>query len=78
MIVEINLVEAASELAHNRTLFESGDILSNEDEMYKDIDSDVLEYKEEVQDRFNGWYDYYYALLESFVINKSEEDAEVQ
>ena len=63
MDIKINVVEAASELAHNRTFFESGDVLQNQDDMYKDIDSDVLEYKEEIQDRFNGWYDYYFGEI---------------
>lgn len=60
MKVTVNPVELASELAHNRTLYESGDICNNEDDMYKDMNTDVLTYTEEIQDRFNEWYDYYY------------------
>lgn len=62
-IIKINLVECASELAHNRTFYESGDVLNNEDDMYEDINADTLVYTEEIQDRFNEWYDYYYSLL---------------
>ena len=53
-------IELACELAHARTLYESGDICNNENDMYIDITSDELTYKEEIQDRFNNWYDYYY------------------
>ncbi len=31
--------------------------------MYEDINADTLVYTEEIQDRFNEWYDYYYSLL---------------
>jgi hypothetical protein len=55
----INTIELASNLAHNRTLYESGDICENEDDMYEDINSDTLTYKEVIQERFNEWYDYY-------------------
>lgn len=56
---DINVLELASELAHNRTLYESGDICNNEDDMYVYISAETLVYKEEIQDRFNEWYDYY-------------------
>jgi hypothetical protein len=59
MEVRINSIELASELAHSRTLYESGDICSNEDDMYQDINAEVLMYTEEIQDRFFHWYDYY-------------------
>jgi hypothetical protein len=59
------ILELASDLAHDRTLYESGDICSNEDDMFEDINSDVLTYKDEIQDRFNEWYDYYLTKLES-------------
>lgn len=55
----INVLELASELAHIRTFEESGDIISNEDDMYQDINADVLMYTEEIQERFNHWYDFY-------------------
>lgn len=64
-MVIINVEELASNLAHNRTLTESGDICNNEDDMYttESTDDDNLIYKEEIQDRFNNWYDYYYTEI---------------
>lgn len=54
------MIELASELAHDRTLYESGDICNNEDDMYNGEN-----YTEEIQDRFNEWYDYYLTKIES-------------
>ena len=68
MEIKVNLLELASELAHSRTLYESGDICNNEDDMFEDINADVLTYKEEIQDRFNGWYDYYLTEIEKYKI----------
>jgi hypothetical protein len=59
METTINVLELASELAHIRTFQESGDIINNEDDMYQDINAEVLIYTEEIQDRFNDWYDFY-------------------
>jgi hypothetical protein len=59
METTINVLELASELAHIRTFQESGDIINNEDDMYQDINAEVLTYTEEIQDRFNDWYDFY-------------------
>ncbi len=59
METTINALELASELAHIRTFQESGDIVSNEDDMYQGINAEVLTYTEEIQDRFNDWYDFY-------------------
>jgi hypothetical protein len=63
MDVLVNIVELASELAHNRTLYESGDICNNEDEMYIQDDPDCLIYKDEIQERFNNWYDEYFTII---------------
>jgi hypothetical protein len=68
MEIKLNLLELASELAHSRTLYESGDICNNEDDMFEDINADVLTYKEEIQDRFNEWYDYYLSEIEKYKI----------
>lgn len=54
----INVIELACELAHTRTFEESGDIISNEDDMFQ-ITEEGYFYTEEIQDRFNHWYDYY-------------------
>ena len=59
METTINVLELASELAHIRTFQESGDIINNEDDMYQDINAEVLTYTEEIQERFNSWYDFY-------------------
>lgn len=71
MKVTVNPVELASELAHNRTLYESGDICNNEDDMFQNINDDVLTYTEDIQDRFNEWYDYYLTIIETYTEDKS-------
>ena len=68
MEIKINALELAAELAHNRTLYESGDICRNEDEMYE-INDGVESYTEEIQERFNGWYDDYLGEIEKYIIN---------
>ena len=62
----INIVELASELAHERMKMELG---ASEDEVWvtptdTDGDDNVLIYIEEAQDSFNDWYDYYYTQIE--------------
>ena len=65
MDIKVNAIELASELAHNRTLYESGDICNNEDDMFSQPDISIqISYKEEIQDRFNSWYDYYLTEIE--------------
>lgn len=54
----INVIELACELAHIRTFQDSGDIINNEDDMFQ-ITEEGYFYTEEIQDRFNHWYDYY-------------------
>ena len=66
MNVLINIVEVAAELAHDRTLYESGDICNNEDEMYQGNDPNCLIYKEEIQERFNNWYDHYFNTISDY------------
>lgn len=73
MDVTINVLECASELAHIRTLYESADICNNEDDMFKQegdegYDPDCLTYTEEVQDRFNSWYDFYYTEIMKLLV----------
>lgn len=63
MNVTVNAIEVASELAHHRTLYDSGDICNNEDDMYLDPDADILVYTDEIQDRFNQWYDFYFEII---------------
>lgn len=57
---EINILELASELAHRRTKLQL-DIKDSVD-MY-DQTSDDIYYKEDVQDVFNEWYDYYETII---------------
>jgi hypothetical protein len=66
MEIKINVIELASELAHSRTLHESGDICNNEDDMFDDPVDGVQIYKEEIQDRFNEWYDYYLTEIKKY------------
>lgn len=67
--LKINVLELASNLAHNRTLYESGDICNNEDDMYKNEPFEE-EYIEEIQDRFNKWYDHYLDEINKYIINE--------
>jgi hypothetical protein len=66
MEIRINAIELASELAHSRTLYESGDICNNENDMYEIKDGVEYSYTEEIQDRFNQWYDYYLTEIEKY------------
>jgi len=66
--IKINALELASELAHTRTLYESGDICDNEDDMFEDPTAGITTYKEEIQDRFNNWYDYYLSEVNKYAI----------
>ena len=72
--IKINYIELASELAHNRTLYESRDICNNEDDMYEIPDSKCpthdLHYTEEIQERFNIWYDYYLSEINNCVVDE--------
>jgi hypothetical protein len=69
MDVTINKLELAAELAHTRTLYESGDICNNEDDMFIDNNYGLQVYTEEIQDRFNEWYDFYLSEIEKCTIN---------
>jgi hypothetical protein len=69
MEIRINKLEVAAELAHNRTLYESGDICNNEDDMFIDNNYGLQVYTDEIQDRFNEWYDYYLGEIEKYVID---------
>jgi hypothetical protein len=69
MEIKINSIELAAELAHTRTLYESGDICNNENDMFEDPTAGITTYKEEIQDRFNEWYDFYLSEIEKYIIN---------
>jgi hypothetical protein len=69
-MIYINEVEVADILATNATIDElvvNGSYGSEED-LYEpmggcSIDTDIDCFKDEVQDVFNRWYDYYYDIL---------------
>jgi hypothetical protein len=61
MNITINIIELASELA-------SLDLYDNWNysiKIYKDDNSDILEYTDEAQDIFNDLYDKYYSIIEN-------------
>jgi hypothetical protein len=67
MNIEINLLEAASELAHEqviRDMLLSGKITTIND-IYVKHDDGTSGYTEDAQDIFNNLYDHYYNLLNS-------------
>jgi hypothetical protein len=56
---KINIVEAASELAHKHLV----EGVTFESDLFEDPDAQLLTYKEDVQDEFNNLYDEYFELL---------------
>jgi hypothetical protein len=60
MDITINLLEAASELAHEVVCakFEDDDTA-----IYESTTNTITSYTEEAQELFNEWYDHYYDLL---------------
>ena len=57
--VLINVVELASELAHNQLEKDYSDLIT----IYKETDEPDTYYTEEAQDIFNDLYDRYYDLV---------------
>ena len=79
MEIRINLVEAASELAHRATVDEviadeSMDYDCEEDVWVHDDENDIDTYHDDVQDVFNCWYDYFCGMLEYCNLDKVKED----
>lgn len=60
MEIKIDLLEAASELAHEIVCAKFED---DEHSIYEEPFAGVTNYTEEAQDIFNEWYDHYYNLL---------------
>jgi hypothetical protein len=58
--IQINILEVASELAHEIVCAKFED---DSAEIYNDVSDDVSNYTEKAQDVFNEWYDYYYYFL---------------
>jgi hypothetical protein len=57
----INIVELASELAHERMKIY---LCLDDEDVWVNDGNDCLRYTDEAQDAFNQWYDYYYDLIE--------------
>jgi len=60
MEININLLEAASELAHEVVCAKFED---DDNAIYESTTDTITSYTEEAQDLFNEWYDHYYNLL---------------
>lgn len=58
--IKINILELASELAHNDLVESVGD----ENKLFEDPTAGMTSYTEEAQDKFNELYDYYYTIIE--------------
>lgn len=66
MEIRINIVEVASELAHDamvKDAFNEEIIIGSQDEVYVSIDEDELVYTDVCQEIFDKYYDYYYDRL---------------
>ena len=64
--IRINPVEVASILAHNAVVDElvtDKQIYLSEDDLWEELQPNELSYKEDVQDVFIRWYDYFYDTL---------------
>ena len=59
--ISINVIEVASELAHDQLLIEHN---HDEDSLWQlDGDTGDFIYKDEIQDDFNDWYSYFETKL---------------
>ena len=63
MDININLLEVASELAHQVVCAKFED---DDTDIYQSTTDTITSYTEEAQDLFNEWYEYYYDLLFNF------------
>ena len=59
MNVTINILELASELAHKELV----DMVGDENKLFEDPLAGITVYTDEVQDKFNELYDYYYDVI---------------
>jgi hypothetical protein len=68
LINQSQLLELASELAHNRAadyLF-NDELITNEDDMFIENDGTLI-YTDRAQDEFNRCYDYYLTIINSIL-----------
>ena len=72
-LITINKIELASNLAHKSVMDEliipfqtdgSYSIYENEDDLFIEDENENMIYKDDVQDVFNRWYDYYLNMIE--------------
>lgn len=72
-LISINKIELASNLAHKSVMDEliipfqtdgSYSIYENEDDLFIEDENENMIYKDDVQDFFNRWYDYYLNMIE--------------
>lgn len=61
MDIKVNILELASELAHNELI----GWVSNESELFEDPKAGITNYTDYYQDIFNDLYDKYYTIIES-------------
>jgi hypothetical protein len=66
MNITINLLEAASELAHEVVCAKFED---DDNAIYESTTDTITSYTEKAQDLFNEWHDHYYELLNNLKIN---------
>lgn len=66
-------MELACELAHARTFEQLKDTYTTESDLYVQTDC-CINYKEDVQDVFNDWYDYYLDKINEVFLNQSKID----
>ena len=69
MIIKINLVEVASELATNEMTSKYA-LEGKEEDLMEELSEGVLTWKEEYQDEFNEWYDYFYNEIDKLKIKE--------
>lgn len=72
-LITINKIELALNLAHKSVIDEliipfqtdgSYSLYENEDDLFIENEDEILTYKDDVQDVFNKWYDYYLNMIE--------------
>jgi hypothetical protein len=61
--MRINPIELASELAHVAT--QRSLSIVDSVEMYIEDENGTHVYKDDIQDEFNDWYDYYLTMIEN-------------
>jgi hypothetical protein len=66
MNITINLLEAASELAHEVVCAKFED---DDNAIYESTTDTITSYTEKAQGLFNEWHDHYYELLNNLKIN---------